>query len=142
MFLLEFLESMNVRFLIEFLLALFFSAVFTIIFARGIRKHAWGIGFLILFLIVFLSTWAGGLWLDPFGPSNVRGIPWMTFLIVAAIVSLLLSALMPRNIQFQFKENPEESKSEKGKLIVVIDYLFWMLIFLLAALIIAAYVIF
>lgn len=46
------------------------------------------------FVIVFLATWAGGLWLYPFGPElwHVHVLP---FALVGVIVALVVAAKLP-----------------------------------------------
>ena len=50
--------------------------------------------FLFLFFLLLMTTWAGGVWMTPFGPV-LWGAYWLPFLAVAVIVALLLAALMP-----------------------------------------------
>ena len=52
-------------FLGELLLVLFLSLVLTLVFAVGFRRQSWGGGLIVFFLILFLATWAGGIWLPP-----------------------------------------------------------------------------
>lgn len=47
------------------------------------------------FLVIFLFSWGGGVWLTPFGPTG-WGVSWMPFLFVGFFVTLLLSAATPR----------------------------------------------
>lgn len=51
-------------------------------------------GFLFFFIIIFLATWAVGVWFAPVGPV-VGGVPWLTLLITAILVTLLIGAAIP-----------------------------------------------
>lgn len=46
------------------------------------------------FVIVFLATWAGGLWLYPFGPVLGR-VHVLPFALVGVIVALIVAAKLP-----------------------------------------------
>jgi hypothetical protein len=50
-------------------------------------------GLFFAMLIVFLGTWAGGIWLVPIGPQ-LWGASWLGFLVVGFLVSLLVAALV------------------------------------------------
>ena len=58
-------------------------------------RGPWG-SFLAFFLVVSLFSWAGGVWLVPFGPAW-RGIGWFPILFMGILVSLLLTAASPRS---------------------------------------------
>lgn len=46
---------------------------------------------LFFFVILFLSTLAGGLWIQPFGPQ-IGNVAWLPFVFVGLFVALLLAA--------------------------------------------------
>jgi len=81
-------------FITGFLMAFLLAIILTLLLAVGFRGQAWGAGLAFFFLILFLATWAGGLWLTPVGPL-MMGVPWMSFLLVALIVGLILAATTP-----------------------------------------------
>ena len=58
--------------------------------------------FVRIFLIVFLITWAGGVWIRPFGPS-FHGTYWLPFILSGVIASLLIAITahgrLPKNRQ-------------------------------------------
>ncbi len=76
--------------LIAFLVAVLFIALFGI----GYRREGVGAGLLWLFVIIFLATWAGGLWLTPLGPP-LFGVSWLSFLLAGLFFTLLIMALLP-----------------------------------------------
>ena len=45
-----------------------------------------------LLLILFLATWAGGIWLVPLGP-RLWGVAWGGFVVVGLLVALLMGAV-------------------------------------------------
>jgi hypothetical protein len=61
-----------------------------ILVKRFERLKLWP-NFKIFFSIIFLFTWAGGIWLVPFGPV-FRGVPILTFLASSLFAALVLSA--------------------------------------------------
>jgi hypothetical protein len=51
-------------------------------------------GLWIFFLIVFLATWAGPLWITPFGPL-VWGVAWLPMFLISFFFWFLILALIP-----------------------------------------------
>jgi hypothetical protein len=81
-----FLLDLIAALIIGFLLVALFSALFR-------NQVPWG-SFWIFLLIVFLVTWAGGLWIGPFGPT-LFDVAWLPFLLVGLFVTILLVATVP-----------------------------------------------
>jgi len=80
--------------LLHFLFTIFFSAMAVLLFTTLFRtKGPWN-NLVLFFIVVFLSTWAGGIWLYPFGPY-LWGIPWLPFLLAAFFITVLLIAVIP-----------------------------------------------
>jgi hypothetical protein len=77
----------------DLLLVLFIALILTFVFAVGFRRQSWGGGLVIFFLVMFLATWAGGVWVIPFGPIW-WGVSWLPFLLVGIVMALLLTAIM------------------------------------------------
>jgi len=72
--------------------ALLLSGVFLLLFGwsrPGARGGLFDVIF--FFVILFLTTWALGVWMTPVGPV-VWGAPWLMFLLVGLVVALLLAA--------------------------------------------------
>lgn len=78
---------------IHLLFALIIGLLLAAIFAGVSRRRGWDL-FWMFFLIVFLGSWAGGVWIRPFGPA-AYGVYWMPVLFVGVIISLLLVVLLP-----------------------------------------------
>ncbi|HEX7379061.1 MAG TPA: hypothetical protein VF278_18205 [Pirellulales bacterium] len=74
------------------LAAIAFTAILLAI-GRGnaYESGGWGAA-LILFAVLFLTSWAGGIWLHPMGPE-LFGAPWMPFVLTAFVVTMLVAAI-------------------------------------------------
>lgn len=80
--------------LLHVLFTIFFSALAVLLFATLFRtKGPWN-NLVLFFIVIFLSTWAGGIWLYPFGPY-LWGITWLPFLLAAFFITVLLIAVTP-----------------------------------------------
>lgn len=104
-----FLGEVALAFLIAVVLSFFFVA-----FVGWRRSYRPGdkelaTGLLFFFTVLFLATWAGGLWLAPFGPT-IWGVSWVGFLIVGLVVALLLAAVAPP----RGGERPETTRGAEG----------------------------
>lgn len=121
----------------DFLLALFLALVLTLVFALGFRRRNWKAQAVFYFLILFLATWAGGLWAPPIGP-DWKGLFYIPFVVAGLVFALLLAVLMPppRKIPPADSGVPEP---RPGALFVT-DVLFWVLVAALAVVIAAGYV--
>jgi len=78
----------------EFLAALAVALLVCTVFVLATRSRVRCTGFGWLFLFVLLATWAGGVWLRPFGPA-LGDIRWLQFLIVGLLAVLLLALFAP-----------------------------------------------
>jgi hypothetical protein len=114
--------------LIAFVLSLFYALATR----RGEQRR----GFYWLFLILFLATWAGGLWLKPFGPS-LWGIRWLPFLLAGLIFTIVLALSRPqrppqsRRETLKMLERVEREKKLERATYVTLSFIFWVLLFVL-----------
>jgi hypothetical protein len=113
---------------VEILLALAIALLLTGIFAYGFCELRGGDQLLFFFIILFLATWAGGVWVVRFGPL-AYGISWLSFVIVGFLVALLLANLMSARKACQ---SLQASLSLFG-------VFFWLLTIILTLAIIVAY---
>jgi len=81
-------------FILEVIFAACISLLLSGLFVLVTRNRSGKTGSLRLFLIIFLATWAGGIWLKPFGPS-LWGIHWLGFLVAGLFVSIILVITTP-----------------------------------------------
>lgn len=90
----------------------------------------------IFFSIIFLFTWAGGIWLVPFGPT-LRGVHFLPFFAASLFGALLLSV----SISSFYLTHPKK-KGRQIKMIQVesaLDAFFWTLFVFLIVVVIARY---
>lgn len=80
---------------VQILTAVVLAAVLTVIVSVVFRRHRHTVDAVVLFVAIFLATRGGGLWLRPFGPG-VYGVYWFSVLVVALIVSLMLTSSYSR----------------------------------------------
>ena len=125
-------------FITPLLVAFLLAIILTLLLAVGLRGQPWGVGVVFFFLILFLATWAGGLWLTPVGPIML-GVPWMSFLLVALIVGLILVSLTPDTRRRRGK--PLASEKVPAQSDTAVDIFFWILIGGLLIAIVARYVV-
>ena len=130
--------------LLEPFLALIFALLLSGLFALTTRRSLQRPGFQWLFLIVFLVTWAGGIWLKPFGPS-VGGIPLLPFLFVGIVFVLLLAVTSPklrprdRRETIDMLDRIEQEKKLDQLTSIYLRGIFWILFLLLTVAIVLYY---
>ena len=126
-------------FLGHFLFALAIALILALIFGAGFGRHRWGADLLIFFLLLFLFTWAGGLWITPFGPA-FWGVPFFSFLLVGLLFALLLAAVIPAAGEIPARGSAAEKVREGEKsAAIAINLFLWLLIAGLIIAIIAGY---
>lgn len=115
-------------FLIDVLFALLMAGIFTLIFAVALRRPGPWSSIAAFFLVIFLASWAGGLWISPTGPAFL-GIFWVPILLVALLVALLLSAVSPRRPQHVQTISEAEAESRQRQAVLrAFDAFFWALL--------------
>jgi hypothetical protein len=132
-------------FWIDLLVALLVGLILTALFSIVIgRTGPWN-SLILFFIIIFLGTWAGGLWLRPVGPS-LYGYYWITYLIVGILIAVIIAASSPeysrrkrKTIKLKTAEElqNEEKTSESRKM----DLFLSLLIILFLIIIIFGYLI-
>jgi len=128
--------------LIALAVAFFMSALFIL----ATRRHGRRKGFFWLFLIVFTATWAGGIWIIPFGPT-LMGVPWLVFFLVGLIFMLILALLLhqkpPQNRQetLEMLEEIEQEENLDQVAYFTLSLFFWVLLCILIVAIIIRYLI-
>jgi NADH:ubiquinone oxidoreductase subunit 6 (subunit J) len=127
------------------LLVAFFVASFLSLLLIPVRrprtaqaKTSTAVGVLFLFFILFLGTWAGGLWITPFG-SPWLGVYWMPFLVAGLFVALLVAATDQSSRRSYERKETEPDHVEHAALATAFGLLFWILIMALAIAIVAGY---
>jgi hypothetical protein len=85
-------------------------------------------GMWVFFVVVFLATWAGQLWITPFGPQY-WGVNVFSLILVAVFFSLFIFTLVP------LKKDGDRVNSA----FFILGIFFWVMIVLLIAAIGAGY---
>lgn len=92
-------------------------------------------------MLIFLLSWAGGVWLTPMGPP-LLGAYWLPFLLVGLTVALLLAAVpmgRKRESTVELVDVKREKKEEKAALMVMGTF-FWILVLTLIAVLFFRYI--
>ena len=130
--------------MVELFVALLIALLVSALFGFALRRRIPRKGFFWFFLILFLATWAGGMWIGPFGPS-FRGIFWLPFVLVAVLVGFFLAAIAPRRPPSSRIETLEMLEEiEKKRRLEKLTYIsfgvfFWVALFALITVIIVRY---
>ena len=127
-----------IAFIIAFLLAVFFAAILG--WERPGRSGV-GPALLFLFLLLFLTTWAVGSWVQPFGPT-FWGAYWVPFLIVGLIFALFIVALIPPRRSARrptITQHQQTEKSDQTDAGYALGGFFWLLIVIFIVVIIVHY---
>jgi hypothetical protein len=90
-------------------------------------------GLWLLFILIFLATLSGQLWIAPVGPVT-WGIAWVPLIAVALFLTFLLMALAPPPPEVNRTEKPQNEGA-----FIVLGGFFWLLMILLLIAIIAGY---
>lgn len=128
--------------LFVFIVALLLSLLF-VPFTGVARPRDGGsaVGAILFFvLILFFATWAGGVWITPFGPP-IWGVYWLPFVIVGLFVALLLAAVAGPTSGGYVRpaSEPERAEAEASAARTAFGLLFWLLLASLAVVVIAGY---
>jgi hypothetical protein len=121
---------------LDLIYVLVITLVLTAIFAVGFRRQRTWPVVLVFFVILFLATWAVGVWITP--AAALPGASWVPYLIVGLLFALLLTALIP--LSRTLRSDQTKEAEEKAIAIVVFDLFFWILVIGLIAAIIVRYV--
>ena len=122
-------------FFTDLMAILVITLVLTALFAVGIRRRKAPPVVFSFFVILFLATWAVGVWIRP---APAGGRPWLSFLLVGFLFALLLTVLVPLARYAKGRGTTEAEEKEVG--IVAFDLFFWVLVVGLIAAIVVDYV--
>ena len=128
----------------EFFVALIVALLVSVLFGYALRRRIPRKGFFWFFLILLLATWAGGMWIGPFGPS-FRGIFWLPFVLVAVVVGAFVAAIAPRRAPtgrietLEMLEEIEQKRKLEKLTYTSFGVFFWVALFALITVIIVRY---
>lgn len=119
----------------HFVMALIVAVLLTLAFAAvsGTRRPRGGT--LTFLLVILLASWAGGIWISPFGPI-LWGATWLPFLLSGLIVALIFAAAGRPAKEESTVElvDPERRRKElKSTRILLNAFLYALLIILLVS---------
>ena len=83
-----------IHFAFAVVVAIIFTAMLLAIGRGGAYERANASTALLLFLVLLLVAWAGGIWLNPIGPQ-LFGAAWLPFLFMGFVAALLIAAMSP-----------------------------------------------
>ena len=128
-------------FFTDLIYALFFAALLTAAFFVLFRTRGPWSSLVLFFLVVFLASWAGGVWFYPFGPV-LWGTSFLPFLLVGLIIALLLAAAAPTRREESTVElvDREKRHKERASAARALSLFFWVLVGAFLVLIISRYV--
>lgn len=86
----------------------------------------------VILLILFLATWAGGIWLVPVGP-RLWGVAWGSFVVVGLVIALVIAAASAAKERAAGAAEPGSARQR------VVDLLLLLLLVLLVLAIVAGY---
>jgi hypothetical protein len=132
-----------------FLLDLLFAFVIGSTVAWGwssiFRTHGPWNSFLWFLVVILLSAWGGGLWIEPFGPTSF-GVAWMPFLLTGIFMALLLTAVTPQAVRRRHREGgrhgmgaARRGNADEVETLETFDRFFWMLVLVLAVCVLGRY---
>jgi Ca2+/Na+ antiporter len=130
----------------EFLVSLVVALVLCVIVALVTRKKVRRTGFVWFFLFVLMATWAGGVWIQPFGPA-LSDVRWLQFLVVGLLVVLMFALFAPlkppRGRQETIDQLEEIARQKELTQVtyITLGILFWIVFVILIIAVIARYVI-
>jgi hypothetical protein len=111
--------------------SLIITLILVLILSLSSKRPFRGLG--LFFLIIFLATWAGQLWITPFGPV-IWGVTWVPLVVVSIFFLFLILALIPP-VPLNKKAN---GKAEDDVLIALGSF-FWAIMILLILAIVLGY---
>ena len=123
----------------EILVALIIAAVLSVTFALTTRSRGDRTGFIWFFLIILMGAWAGGIWLQPFGPA-FREVRWIPFLAIGLIFAIFVTQFGSRKPPHgrhesldKLEEIAQERKLEKITYVTLSAFFWVVLLTLLVA---------
>lgn len=124
-------------FFADFLIALIIAMFFTIVLAVSGQKHRSWVKILAIFLIILLTSWAGGVWITPVGPT-FSGIYWISYFIIALILALIMEVVSTLHAAPSKIDKKENQKKEES-LEILLSISFFILLIVIIVIIIAGY---
>lgn len=114
----------------DLLFILIISLLLTVLLARGLRRQRNPSLLMSFFILVFLSLWAGGMWLPAIGPS-LWGIDWIPSLLLGLPMALIATAIIPTARSPRTRTEQAQYAEERSEKIKVVNMFFWIAVIVL-----------
>lgn len=126
-------------FFADLVFALAIALLLTAVFSVGFRQRQPWHNIWIFFFVIFLATWAGGVWMIPLAapPWGANGL---AFLFGGLMAALLLTALVPAGRSPLSLEAASQQADTEATIAIVWGLSVWLLILILVAAIAVGYV--
>jgi len=131
--------------LLEFVFSFFVALVLSLAFALLTHRSVTRAAFFWFFLLVLFTSWAGGIWIGPFGPS-LAGVNWLPFLLFGLIAAGMFVFFVPRrppkgrHETLEILEEMKDKRDLEKAAYISFGIFFWVLMFTLIAAIVVRYV--
>jgi hypothetical protein len=129
---------------VDMITALLVAGALSYLFARNLKRRGKRTGFFWFFLMIFMLTWAGGVWLIP-SDTAFPGSRWLLYLAVGLIGAVVVSFLAGR----RYPTNRHETidlldRTREGRELEKVTYLslnifFWAVLIVLLGAIVLRY---
>lgn len=123
-------------FIVALVIGMILSAIFWPLFRppdRRLAREAELGEFLWFFLLVFVASWLGGIWIAPVGP-RVGGVYWVPFLSTGLLFAFLLAANAPMREPPARRETLAEARGEPlvdPRTFTLLNLFYWILFLIL-----------
>jgi hypothetical protein len=119
----------------DFLIALVIALFFTMVLVVSGQKHRSWKRIITIFLIMLFASWAGGVWITPAGPAFL-GIYWISFLIVALILALIMETISALHAVPEDIDKRETRKKEESlEILISASFLILLIVFMIVIII-------
>jgi hypothetical protein len=122
-----------VQLALAFFIALVLSGLLVLVIAPDRRDHGLA-GYAGVTAVIWFVTMAIGAWMVPFGPLAF-GVPWLGFVLVGVMVLLIIAAVPAQSRRIGVGADAPAAAHQRSD--AVFGVVFWILIALAAALVIA-----
>lgn len=124
-------------FLFEFIIAFSIAVIFVLVLRALFGRRAPFGSVWILLLFLFLVTWAGGVWLIPFGPT-LFDVAWLPYLVVGVFIAIVLATTVPPEPTYPRTVEQAREEETTATVLAGLTIFFWIaIIFTLIAILLA-----
>lgn len=114
--------------------ALVIAFLFSSLFMLGYRRRLPGSVAGMVFIMIFLSVLAGGMWINPAGPV-LFGVHWVSLILIGLVIALILAAVLKP--EFYRAKTPEPGMPQKPTAKVFNFFTYAFIVFLILLIVVA-----